>query len=66
MKGGETVMIGGLIKDEKITAAKKVPVLGSIPLLGHAFRNTRDMKRKTEIVIFLAPRITTGDVTVRK
>jgi len=61
VKDRAAIVIGGLIKDEKIATTKKVPVLGDIPLLGYAFRNTSDQKRKTEIVIFLTPRITSGD-----
>ena len=54
-------MIGGLMKDEKIKTVKKIPLLGDIPLLGAAFRNKDDLVRKTELVIFLTPKIITGD-----
>lgn len=62
VKDGVTIVIGGLIKDEKIVSNNKVPLLGDIPVVGGAFRNTDDLKRKTEIVLFLTPRIITGDV----
>lgn len=62
VKDGVTIVIGGLIKEENILSINKVPVLGSIPVLGYAFRNSDDLKRKTEIVVFLTPRIITGDV----
>lgn len=62
VKDGVTIVIGGLIKDETIITKNKVPFLGNIPLLGIAFRNSDDLKRKTEIVVFLTPRIVTGDV----
>lgn len=61
VKDGVTIVIGGLIKEENIRTVKKVPVLGSIPLLGFVFRNESDLVRKTEIVIFLTPRIISGD-----
>jgi MSHA type pilus biogenesis protein MshL len=61
VKDKAAIVIGGLIKDEKITITKKVPLLGDIPLLGLAFRSKSDLTRKTEIVIFLTPRITAGD-----
>ncbi len=62
VKDGITIVIGGLIKEETILTKNKVPLLGSIPVLGAAFRNSDDLKRKTEIVVFLTPRIITGDV----
>lgn len=62
VKDGVTIVIGGLIKDEDIVSKNKVPILGNIPVVGLAFRNSDDLKRKTEIVVFLTPRIMTGDV----
>lgn len=62
IKDGVTIVIGGLIKEEKILTKNKIPVLGDIPFLGHAFRNSDDLKRKTEIVVFITPHIITGDV----
>ena len=60
VKDGVTIVIGGLMKDEKIKTVNKVPILGDIPLLGVLFRNKDDLKRKTELVIFLTPHIITG------
>lgn len=64
VKDGVTIIIGGLIKDEKIHTDKKVPVLGDIPLLGTLFRSKDHSLRKTELVIFLTPRIISGDSPV--
>ncbi len=61
IKDGVTVVIGGLIKDEKRSTIKKVPLLGNVPLLGKFFRNTDDSVVKTEIAIFLTPRVMIGD-----
>jgi MSHA type pilus biogenesis protein MshL len=63
VKDGVSIVIGGLIKDQTTKSMKKVPLLGDIPFLGFAFRNQSDSKSKTEIVIFLTPKIITGDVT---
>jgi general secretion pathway protein D len=57
-----TIVLGGLIKEEKIKTVKKVPLLGSIPVLGMAFQSKSDFVRKTEIVLFLTPKIISGDV----
>lgn len=62
VKDGITIVIGGLMKEEKIDSIKKIPVLGDIPFLGIVFRNESDLVRKTELVIFLTPKIITGDV----
>jgi len=63
VKDGVTIVIGGLIKDEKIDTRKRVPVLANVPLLGALFRNRDDLVRKTELVIFLTPRIISGDAS---
>ncbi len=62
VKNGVSIVIGGLIKEEKIKSTRKVPFLGDIPVMGFAFRNQDDETTKTEIVIFLTPTIITGDV----
>ncbi len=45
-------------------SASKVPFLGNIPLLGAAFRSSDVHPAKSEIVIFLTPKIISGDVNV--
>ena len=62
VKDGVTIVIGGLIKDEKVETINKIPLLGDLPLLGFAFRNKDRQVKKTELVIFLTPEIMTGDV----
>lgn len=64
VKDGVTIIMGGLIKDEKTNDDTKVPVLGDIPFLGAPFRSKVEKTAKTEIVIFLTPRIISGDVHV--
>lgn len=63
VKDQVTIVIGGLIKEEKIKTTKKIPLLGSIPILGFAFRSKDDLVRKTEIILFLTPRIISGDIS---
>ena len=65
VKDGVTIVIGGLIKEEKIKSTNKVPILGDIPLVRYAFTNEDDLVRRTEIVIFLTPKIITGTVPTR-
>lgn len=49
----ESVMIGGLIYDETDRQSQKIPVLGSLPLIGKAFGTTATAKTRSELVIFL-------------
>ena len=60
-KDNATIVIGGLIKEENTKTINKVPLLGDVPFLGFAFRNESKKKKKTEIVIFLTPKIISGD-----
>jgi len=57
VKDGETVVIGGLFRDVVTTNRSQVPVLGNLPLLGAAFRGTRDTVQREEVIIMLTPHI---------
>jgi len=54
---GETVIIGGLMEDDKTVNVIKIPFLGDIPVLGNLFRRTQKSTAKTELIIFLTPHI---------
>ncbi len=62
VKDGTTIVIGGLRKDEKKETVNKLPILGSIPILGLVFSQTQQETEKTELVIFLTPHIISGAV----
>ena len=53
MNDGQMVSIGGLLREEKIETVKRVPILGSIPLLGSLFRATSSEEVRSQLVIFL-------------
>lgn len=57
LRDGQMVLIGGLIQDEYSETERKVPILGDIPYLGRLFKGTYTAKQKSELVIFLSPRI---------
>ena len=57
VKDGMTIVIAGLKKDKKENEVKKIPLLGDIPILGAVFRSVSSSLNKTELVIFLTPRI---------
>ena len=52
---GKTVIIGGLMQDNKVETVRKVPLLGDIPILGSLFRHKELKDTKTELLIFLTP-----------
>lgn len=58
---GQTVVLGGLIEDQVNKGDSRVPVLGSIPVLGHLFRTQSASKRKTNLLIFLRSTIIRTD-----
>ncbi|AQT61539.1 type II secretion system secretin GspD [Cellvibrio sp. PSBB023] len=58
---GQTVVLGGLIEDQVNKGDRRVPVLGSIPILGHLFRTQSATKRKTNLLIFLKATIIRDD-----
>jgi general secretion pathway protein D len=57
VKDGNTFVIGGLIKNSEHTSAKKVPLLGDIPLLGWLFKTQTKQDKKTNLLVFITPHI---------
>ena len=57
VQSGETVVLGGLAQNSVTKSTTKVPILGSIPLLGWLFRHEVDEHTRTEIIVFLTPRV---------
>jgi type IV pilus secretin PilQ/predicted competence protein len=54
---GETVVIGGLTKNDEIEAETGIPLLKDIPILGYLFKHTRKEISKKDLIIFVTPRI---------
>jgi general secretion pathway protein D len=57
---GQTIALGGLIKESKGTALTKIPLLGDIPLIGHLFKVTSESKSRTELLVLVTPTILTN------
>ncbi|HEU4728323.1 MAG TPA: type IV pilus secretin PilQ, partial [Kofleriaceae bacterium] len=55
---GETSVLGGIYTRNSGLAYKKVPLLGDIPVLGWLFKNRRENDDRTEILVFITPKIT--------
>lgn len=54
---GQTAVIGGIFEEDSGSSVDKVPFLGDLPFVGALFRRTVDRSTKTELLIFLTPRI---------
>jgi type IV pilus assembly protein PilQ len=65
LDNGETVAIGGIYTQDKLDTITKVPFLGDLPLLGWLFKNKANQDTKTELLIFLTPRILSEKIAVR-
>ena len=61
VRAGETIVISGLIDSSAQQDAKKFPLLGEIPILGKLFRSDGFRGNRTELVMFVTPRIITPD-----
>jgi len=57
VRDGDSFVIGGLTQDENITNKGKVPILGDIPIIGEAFKNTHNTRARTELYIIVTPHI---------
>lgn len=57
VKNGETILIGGLLKNEEIKSIKQIPFLSKIPILGELFKFRSTEKKDTEVVIAITPKI---------
>ncbi len=60
IKDGQTLVIAGIIKERKSETVKGVPFLHKIPLLGSLFRRTEQSVERTELIIFITPRLHSG------
>jgi type II secretory pathway component GspD/PulD (secretin) len=57
VKDGETIVLGGLIRDEYSKMVTSVPLLSQLPLVGELFKNRSTSKRRTDVVVTITPRI---------
>ena len=57
VNNGETVVLGGIYQNTLTNSEDKVPLLGDIPLLGHLFKRTYEKLGKSELLIFVTPKV---------
>ncbi|MDO9600023.1 MAG: type IV pilus secretin PilQ [Azoarcus sp.] len=65
VENGGTVVIGGIYEEEQSTAISRVPVLGEIPVLGALFRTTKTINDRSELLVFITPRIVADSLTLK-
>lgn len=66
IRSGETLVLGGLIRDNVTTTKSGIPLLQDIPVLGAAFRNTGSLTNRTELLVILTPRVVRSDEDTRE
>ncbi len=57
VKSGETLVLGGIFREERLITVSKVPVLGDVPLLGAMFRQRTEQQEKRELLVFITPKL---------
>ncbi|MGH1428474.1 MAG: type II secretion system secretin GspD [Arenicella sp.] len=63
-ESGKIIVIGGLIRDDVFETDEKVPLLGDIPILGNLFKRRNDQIVKTNLMVFLRPRIVDAENSI--
>ena len=61
---GETIVIGGLIRDEFTKSLQEVPILSRLPLVGELFKFRSNNRRRSEVQVFITPHLNTTGVTM--
>lgn len=64
VNNGETIVLGGVFREENTVTETKTPFLGDLPYIGRAFKRTERASRRTELLIFITPKIIT-DLNIR-
>jgi type IV pilus assembly protein PilQ len=65
VENGGTVVLGGIYQQEDLNNQDKVPLLGNIPVLGHLFKRNSRTSNKTELLVFITPKIVAETNTAR-
>lgn len=65
VNNGETLVLGGIFDGDESNGVSKTPLLGDIPVLGNLFKTTFKEKSKTELIIFITPRIVDERLSLR-
>jgi len=66
IRSGESVVLGGLIRDNESQGRSGIPLLMDIPGLGSLFSTTTKDNSRTELLIFISPRVVEGESELRE
>lgn len=66
VQSGQTVLLGGLIKQSESDSRAQVPLLGNVPGLGWLFGNKQQNKARTELLVLITPRVVSNTDTARE
>ncbi|MFQ6041476.1 MAG: secretin N-terminal domain-containing protein [Candidatus Poribacteria bacterium] len=66
VKDGQTIIIGGIIKDDKTETVHKTPILGDIPFVGRLFQRRDTRAEMTELMVFITPHVVYTDEDANK
>lgn len=66
VRSGETVVLGGLMRDNNNNGKQGIPVLHEIPVLGHLFGATTESNVRTELLVMITPRVVQSDQDLRE
>lgn len=64
VNNGETIVLGGVFREESTVTETKTPFLGDLPYVGRLFKRTNNANRRTELLIFITPKII-ADINIR-
>jgi type IV pilus assembly protein PilQ len=65
VENGGTVVIGGIYTQNERTDVNKVPLLGDIPVVGNLFKSTNKINNRTELLVFLTPRVLSDQLSLK-
>ena len=65
VNNGETLVLGGIFDGSEASTVSKVPLLGDVPVFGNLFKTTGKTNAKTELIIFITPRIIDERLSLR-
>ena len=65
VNNGETIVLGGIFQSEDVTQIDKTPFFGDLPVIGRLFRRTTHTEDKSELLIFITPRLVKDVLSTR-
>jgi general secretion pathway protein D len=66
VRSGESIVLGGLIKDNTTTSKSGVPFLQDVPVVGKLFGTNASQSNRTELLVIITPRVVRTDVDIRE